>query len=68
VVKGLWVAVGVVTDRHLGGQFLADQGGIPLDLAADDKEGGWCLSLGEDSQDLGGGMGPGAVVEGERHR
>ena len=37
-------------------------------MAADDKEGGRCLSLDEDGQDLGGDVRPGAVVEGQRHR
>jgi hypothetical protein len=67
-VEGLGVAPGVVTDCHAGGQLLADQLGVALDLAADDKEGGWRLSLGEDGQDLGCGVRPGAVVEGECHR
>jgi hypothetical protein len=58
----------VAADRHPGGQLAADQFGIALDLAADDEEGGRRLSLGEDGQDLGGGVRPGAVVEGERHR
>jgi hypothetical protein len=58
----------VAADRHPGRQLLADQLGITLDLAADDKEGGRRLSLDQNGQDLGGGVRPGAVVEGERHR
>ena len=67
-IERLKVAVGVATDRHPSGQLLADQFGVALDLAAYQEEGGRRLPLGEDGQDLGGGVRPGAVIEGERHR
>ena len=62
-VEGAGVAPGVAADRHPGDQLLADEVGVTLDLAADDKEGGRRLSLGEKGQDPVGGARPGAVVK-----
>jgi hypothetical protein len=58
----------VAADRHPGHQLAANKLGVALDLAANHEERGRCLPLGEDGQDLLGGVRPGAVVEGERHR
>jgi hypothetical protein len=67
-VEALQMPIGVAADRHPGRQLLADQLGVALDLAANHEKGGRRLPLDQDGQDLGGAVGPGAVVEGQRHR
>jgi len=67
-VEGLRMPIGVAAECHAGRQLLADQLGVALDLAANGEEGGRRLVLDQDGQDLGGAVGPGAVVESQGHR
>ena len=59
------MAPGVVADLAAGGDHLLQQVDMMPDLAADDKEGGHRVVLGEQAEDFAVVGGGGAVVEGE---